>query len=135
MEMIFKDKAFTATMDKNNKSFFAKQVGFVGTEEIKKYWLKIRDLILQNRIEKLFIDGSETKVMPVDAQKWFETEYFPSVAHLMAGRKLKIAQLQSEDVFSQLVGVKINKMANQVTTGMQMQIFGNKQLAEEWLAA
>ncbi|MBY0424995.1 MAG: hypothetical protein K2Q22_05095, partial [Cytophagales bacterium] len=108
MENIFKEKGFEAQLDKPQKMMVVKQIGFIGTEDQKRYWLKIRDVILQHGVDKLLIDGSESKLLPLDAQKWFESEYFPSVAKMYAGRKLKIARVESEDVFSQVSGHKID---------------------------
>lgn len=135
MEYIFKEKAFEAYMDKSQAMVTAKQIGFVGTEDQKRYWLKIRDLILQQGLTRLLIDGTQAKLLPVDAQKWFETEYFPSVAKLYTGKTLKIARVEGEDVFTQLTGHKIDKMANQIVGVLHMQMFKDVTQATHWLLA
>ena len=133
MEYIFKEKAFEAYMDKTQAMVSVKQIGFMGTEDQKRYWLKIRDLILQHDLTRLLIDGTQAKLLPVDAQKWFETEYFPSVAKLYTGKMLKIARVEGEDVFTQLTGQKIDKMANQIVGVLHMQMFKDVPQATHWL--
>jgi hypothetical protein len=132
MEVIVKDKGFRSEIDKSRNIMLAKQTGFVGTEELKSFWTKTFDAILQYKVEKLIVDSTESKIMTAETKHWFETELFPSVMKRKASGKLDIARVESTDTFAKLSANAINKMANEIPN-FKMVTFKSMEEAKAWL--
>ncbi|MFN0050466.1 MAG: hypothetical protein ACKVOU_15195 [Cytophagales bacterium] len=44
-------------------------MGFVGADDLKKYWTKIRDVIYEQRVVEMLIEQTDAKLLPSETQK------------------------------------------------------------------
>ena len=108
--------------------------GFVPAEAGKIVWNEVLDKVIRTGSNKLLIDAKDSKVIPIETQQWFRDYYFPSLERrLPKGRRLRVARVQPEDIFSVIQSEQLDKQLDQLQSVIEFQVFQTAKQARQWL--
>ncbi len=121
--------------DKTHNLLVLKLVGFSTGEQHNQAWLDVVNRMQETKADKCLVDAVEQKVVTLESQKWIKNELLPIIENLTKDLpyKVKIARLDSQDIFNQASAQTFLKLVKSNNYSFDYQGFSSHKIAYNWL--
>lgn len=121
--------------DKTHNLLVLKLVGFSTGEQHNQAWLDVVNRMQETKADKCLVDAVEQKVVTLESQKWIKNELLPIIENLTKDLpyKVKIARLDSQDIFNQASAQTFLKLVKSNNYSFDYQGFSSHKIAYSWL--
>lgn len=134
MEVVIDNEEYQISILDNLKASFLKFKKKPASGGLRSAYTQLVEIFSKNKLHKHMTDTSLMGVVSIEDQKWVSGEVVPKLkSSINDSDELQIALILGADVFSAFGAKNMAKKAKQMSLGLKINFFSNKDEADVWL--